>query len=116
MHEMTIAASLHESLAEVVERERATAVSRVRVRIGALTCIQEEALRFGFEALAQGTPAEGCELEVISVPARGACDACGWTGEVTDPILFPCPQCGQVPVRMTEGRDLVLESATLETP
>ena len=86
MHEMTVAASLIEALLEAAEREHATAIERAHVRIGALSCIQEEALRFGFEALSRDTLAEGCELQVIHVPARGECDGCGWTGEVTDPI------------------------------
>ncbi len=116
MHELTVAASLLDALLEAAAHEDATAVVRARVRIGALSCIQEEALRFGFGALARGTIAAGCELEVVHAPARGECAGCGWTGEVTDPILFPCPRCGAVPVRTAEGRDLVLESASLETP
>lgn len=116
MHEMSVAASLLDALSEVAAREQATAVLHVRIRIGALSCISEDALRFGFEALSLDTLAAGCVLEIVHVPARGECGGCGWTGEVTDPILCPCPQCGAIPVRMTEGRDLVLETASLETP
>ena len=67
---MTVAARLVEIVAKTVTEAGASVAESARVRVGTMTCISTEALQFGFEALARGTAASGCELEVVEVEGK----------------------------------------------
>ena len=46
------------------------------------------ALAFGFELVAQGTPIEGAELEMVEdAPSTGLCQGCGAESRLEE---FPC--------------------------
>ncbi len=114
MHEMTVAAELVRILSDAAAGAEAKQVVSARLRIGALSCLSHDALSFGFEALSRDTPAEGCQLEIVTVPAAGTCAACGWTGEVTDTLSLFCPECEEGPLRLEGGQEMTVESATVE--
>ena len=114
MHELALASQLLENLLDAARSHGASTVVSARLRVGTLSCINDDALRFGFQALSKETIAEGCELEIRRTPADGECPACHWTGEVTDLVLFPCPQCGAAAITPRGGREFTLESANIE--
>ena len=116
MHEMTVAQFLVETLVGVVDEHGGQAAASARVRLGVLSCVNPDALRFGFEALSQDTVVAGCTLDLVRVPARGRCDGCGWAGEVDEPLAYSCPSCDHSPLSLDGGTDATLESVTLETP
>ncbi len=68
MHELSIAAALLETIDEEQRVHGFDRVLRVRLRIGRYSNVVPEALRFGFEALAAGTVAEGAVLDFEEVP------------------------------------------------
>lgn len=70
MHEMTVASRLVDLVAETLAEAKAETVGSARVRVGKMTCINADALRFGFEALARGTTVQGCALEVVEVDGQ----------------------------------------------
>lgn len=78
---------------EQSEKERATRVHRIKMRIGTFSGVVPEALRFAFEVLTQGTPAAGAVLEVEMVAARSTCARCGAEYEVRDLASLACPDC-----------------------
>jgi hydrogenase nickel incorporation protein HypA/HybF len=89
--------ALCESVLQIVEQQaRAGDCARVlavRLEIGALACVEPEAMRFNFEVIARGTVAEGAALEISRVPARAWCSGC--SREVPVERMFaPCPECG----------------------
>ena len=114
MHEMTVAAELVRILSDAAEDAGATQVVGARLRIGALSCLSHDALRFGFEALSRDTLAAGCKLEIVTVPAAGHCTSCEWTGEVTDTLHLYCPECEAGPLKLEGGQEMTVESATVE--
>ncbi len=114
MHEMLIASQLLQSLLDAAGQHDATRVVSATLRVGTLSCVNGESLRFGFLSLSQGTIAEGCDLKILRTPAEGECSKCGWTGEVTDPFLFPCPRCEESAIMPRGGREFTLESADIE--
>jgi hydrogenase nickel incorporation protein HypA/HybF len=113
MHEMTVASDLVRILVDAATRAGAARVTGARIRIGALSCINHDALRFGFQALSRDTLTVGATLELVTVPAKGDCPDCVWTGEVTSPGELDCPECGTGPVGLTGGQELTVESATI---
>ena len=113
MHELSIATSLVETAARSAGEHGAVRVRTLRVRIGALTGVEPDALTFCFPFAAKGTVCEGARLDIVRVPAAGSCGACGATTDVADPLVR-CPACDGWPLAMSGGRDLSLESLEVD--
>ena len=93
MHELGIAQSVLDAiLVEAAKRDGAKPV-KVGLRIGELSAIDPDALRFSFEALTRETELEGLALEIEFCPRRHRCLECGTEFNVTS-FVFDCPQCG----------------------
>ena len=109
MHELGIA----QSLLEIVEREaqpyEGARVKRVWLRIGKLSAVVPDALRFAFDAITRGGMAEGAALEIEEVPLSIRCHACEADFIVEDPFMI-CPRCGAADVEMVSGRELEIRS------
>ena len=96
--------------AEAQARARGAArIHRLRLRIGQLSGVVPDSLRFAFEALSAGTLAEGGELEIEAVPATFWCRRC--EREFGCPDFIPeCPQCRQWDGELRQGREMELSS------
>lgn len=95
----------------VLEQARARGASRVHrivLRIGTLSGVEPESLRFAFEIVTQGTIADGAELEVDSVPARAYCGACETEFGAEGSFILSCPTCGRLSADIRRGRELEL--------
>jgi hydrogenase nickel incorporation protein HypA/HybF len=91
---------------EVVERIGDRRVAVVRLAIGELAGVAIDALRFCFEACAHRTPLAGATLDIVAIPGRMRCSACG--SEHPMPTLAaPCP-CGSFAREPIAGLELRL--------
>ncbi len=113
VHELAIA----QSLLEIVEQEAlpygGARVRRIRLRIGRLSAVVPEALRFAFDAISRGGIAEGASLEIEEVPLRIRCHQCEEVFMMEDPFMA-CPGCAGLDVEMVSGRELEIRSMELE--
>src|SRR5580704_18911692 len=100
MHELGIT---QEILEIVMQRAQERKVSRVVLEIGKLSCVLPDAIRFCFDLCADGTIAEGAELEIIQPPGRGRCRECGVEFEIHE-ILGHCA-CGSADVQWLTGEE-----------
>ena len=82
----------------------------IRLRIGVLSGVVPDALRFAFETLAPGTAAAGAVLEIEEVPARFWCAACR-REFVSANFFADCPDCGSPSAELRAGRELELTKA-----
>jgi hydrogenase nickel incorporation protein HypA/HybF len=105
MHELAITQSVVDA---VCERAAGRQVQTIRVRVGALTAVVADSMRFCFDLIADGTPAEGARLEIEQPPGAGHCRGCGADFALTDLVLL-CP-CGSADVRITSGQELQIVS------
>lgn len=94
-------------LAQAREHE-ATQVHRIVLRVGALSGVEPDALRFAFEAVIKGTPAANADLDLETVPARGRCADCDLEFDVQSDFIFTCPKCGRISGELVQGRELEL--------
>lgn len=108
MHEASIAASIIDRLSTHPELA-GKRIRVVRLKVGRLSTIVPDNLRFLFGAVADGTPLAGAVLEIDEVPARATCEACATAFEIEEPI-FLCPACGSGKIRLDSGRELTIES------
>ena len=113
MHELSIAQSLLEIIEHEVLPYKGARVTTVTLRIGKLSGIMPDALRFGFEALSRGGIAEGASLIIEELPLRIRCHQCG-TESITDNPFLLCPQCNGTEVEMIAGRELEIKEMEIE--
>ena len=88
-------------------------ICSIRLRVGALSGVVPDAMRFAFEALAPGTAAEDATLEFEHVPARFWCAPCSEEFESGD-LFAQCPRCGVPSGELRAGRDLEVTSLEIE--
>ena len=107
MHEASIMQSVFDLAFEQFQRESATRIVRLRLRVGALAGVVPEALAFAFEAMKPDTPAADADLEFERIPARLVCRHCPREFEPDD---YPaaCPDCGAWDVDVRQGHELDL--------
>lgn len=101
MHELGIT----QEIIEIVTREsKGARVARVVLEIGKLTAVLPDSVRFCFELCSEGTVAEGATLEIIHLPGKARCRACG--GEVV--LHEPLGQClcGGTDLEWLSGEEL----------
>lgn len=113
VHEM----SLMEGMLRIVEENaRVQGYGRVRtviLEIGKLAGVEVEALRFAFEAVTDGSVAEGATLEIEEPQGLGWCAEC----EKESPVetrFDPCPHCGRVPLNITGGTQMRVKALDVE--
>lgn len=114
MHELSIAYNLVELADEAARAAGATRVIGVKVRLGAMAGVVEDALRFCFPLAADGTCVAGAELVVEHIPAQMFCDQCAAQYTLSAPFVFQCPGCGKPTRSLISGRELQLESIEIE--
>ena len=103
MHEISLCENIRSLLEAEATEQEFKRVTRVWLDVGAFSCVEPEALRFGFDAVMRGSVAEGAALEIDVQSGEGQCTGCGATAGVSDrPAL--CPECG-APVMVSGGGD-----------
>ena len=103
---------MQSALETAEEKTRAaggTQIHRLRVRVGALSGVVPEALRFAFEGLRDKTLAAGAEFEIELVPAVGWCPDCAAEFAAAD-LQYECPRCQQPSGQLRHGKEMELAS------
>lgn len=113
MHELSIAMALVEQMEKVAHEQKALAVAKVTVTVGALSGVDPEALRGAFPLAAEDTVAAGADLAVEWVEASVRCRACGKSSLPESPFLC-CAECGSAEVDIEAGRELYIASIEVD--
>ena len=106
MHELGLCEAI---VGRVEERAGGRPVARVRVRVGRLHHVHPEAFEQSFTIAAAGGAAEDAVADLVLIPVRAHCSACGTDIEADEQILA-CSSCGSVDVEIVAGDELTLES------
>lgn len=110
MHELSLMSNL---LDDAMAAAAGAPVRALRVRVGPLSGIVCEALRFAFEALSPGTPAEGARFDIEETALSLHCPRCG--ADYATPVgFYNCPACGATDGEVRGGNELELIS--IEVP
>ena len=105
MHELSLLENVREILEEHAANQHFSKVSRVTLEIGKLSCVDPEALRFGFDVVMKGSLAENAELFITVLNGIGLCQQCGQQS-VMETLYEPCASCDSPDVKILQGREM----------
>jgi hydrogenase nickel incorporation protein HypA/HybF len=109
MHELALTSDLVGLIAENCAGRR---VTRVVLEVGKLSTVVPDALRFCFQLCAEGTPAEGAELQILELPGRARCRAC--ERELLLDSVFDRCSCGSLSLEFLSGEELKLREVEVQ--
>jgi hydrogenase nickel incorporation protein HypA/HybF len=110
MHEVSVALTLLEGVEAAARDEGAERVSRVLVRVGALSGVVRDALLFAWDVATADTIAAGSTLEVEEIPLVVMCEFCEEERRPLPGSGLLCPECGRPAPRILRGREMQLVS------
>jgi hydrogenase nickel incorporation protein HypA/HybF len=113
MHEVSLMKGLLDVVTATAEREGADRIDLIHLRIGEMSGVNIDSLRFAFGILSKGTPAENGRLEFEEVPLSGRCGDCGNDFHPND-MVFKCPSCGSVSIEIRTGREMEVDYILLD--
>ena len=110
MHELSLMTNLLEHAAAAAQ---GAPVCALRIRVGPLSGVVVDSLRFAFEALSPGTSAAGARLDIEETRLALHCRHCG--ADYDTPLgSYNCPACGAADSELRGGNELELVS--IEVP
>ena len=112
MHELGIAQSVLDAV-KAEASKRSSKPVKLGLRIGELSAIDPDALRFSFDALTAETELRNLELDIEFCRRRHRCLDCGAEFEIKE-FIFQCPQCGTNHNECIGGEELQLAFVELE--
>ena len=113
MHETMVAQSLMEIIAEQARINNAKPVT-AKISCGTLNPVNDEVLRFAFEAIAKDTPCEGVTFKIEHKPIKARCKVCDVIFVVN--LSHPeCPKCGSNDFELQPDAPLILEEIEFQT-
>jgi hydrogenase nickel incorporation protein HypA/HybF len=114
MHELSLAASIVEAVTETAAAYPGSTVKAVRLRLGALSDVLEDSLRFCWELTVEGTPLAGALLVVTTIPVVVHCAKCAADVQLDGVQSFRCPRCGEPASDLKQGKELEIESIEID--
>jgi hydrogenase nickel incorporation protein HypA/HybF len=109
MHELGIARNV---VAIVGEAAHGRPITRIVLEIGKLSGVLPAAIAFCFDAMADGTQAQGAHLDIREIEGRARCMACG--EEFATPTLLTVCGCGSRRLVRLAGEELNVKSIEVE--
>ena len=114
MHELSIAASVVEAVTETAAHYPGATVKAVHLRLGELSDVVEDSLRFCWELTVQDTPLSGAALVIEKVPVVVHCARCAEDVRIESVQHFRCPRCGEPAAEIRQGKELEIESIEID--
>ena len=114
MHELSIVASVVDSVTESLDKYPDARVQEVRLRVGVLAGVVVDSLEFCWGIATEGTALEGSRLIVKTVPVVMHCEPCAADVELEGVQSFRCLRCGEACSDLRQGRELEIDSIEIE--
>ncbi|MCP4270513.1 MAG: hydrogenase maturation nickel metallochaperone HypA [Gammaproteobacteria bacterium] len=113
MHEISLCEGILQIIESEADKQGFSKVRTVCLEIGDLSCVSEDALHFGFEAVMRHSIAEGAKLEIINIPATAWCMQCSKDVKVKR-RFDECPDCGSYQLQATGGDEMKIQSMEVD--
>jgi hydrogenase nickel incorporation protein HypA/HybF len=110
MHEMGIAMQIIKiAVASIPADLKKPQVKRVNIKVGKLSAVVPESLRFCFQIAVQDTPLSDAELYIEEIQLKVRCTDCNVEWIAYEPV-FLCRKCNGKSVEVLSGRELDITS------
>lgn len=113
MHELSIAISIVDRVLQESRARGDARVEAVYLRIGPLSGVDVEALRFAFTIACEESQLVGCRLEITEVPISLECPGCRSEKHAISMQQLCCSDCGTPSAEIVHGRELELRAVEL---
>ena len=123
MHEYSIMNQVVQTIIQEAEKSNLQTISLVKLAVGELSFLNEEALQFCYQVLSKDNILHGSELVIAIIKPEIECQSCGFNGDLEyldkeDTHFripkFTCPKC-KGEVKIIKGNGCVLQEITGET-
>jgi len=108
MHEFSLASEILEAARESLSATDGVESCLLRVRVGQLSGVNADSLRFCLEAAHEAGTGPAMEIEVEQIRASLVCPACGEV-ECENGFDTACPRCGGTISGVVGGREFEVE-------
>lgn len=108
MHELSLLESVREILEDHAVNQHFSKVTNVTLEIGKLSCVEPEALRFGFDVVMKGSLAENAELIIAELNGLGFCQQCQQHTPM-ETLYDPCVYCSSPNVTVIQGVEMKIK-------
>jgi len=113
MHELSLCEGILQVIESEANKQGFSKVSSVCLEIGDLSCVETDAMRFGFDAVMRNSIADGAKLEIIKVPATAWCMKCSKNVRVKR-RFDECPDCGSYQLQAVGGDEMKIKSLEVD--
>lgn len=115
VHEVSVALAMVDELRKIAENNGAHKILNVRLKIGRMSGIVTDSLKFAFDAVKLEHPfLSSAEIMIEEVPLIYKCNECGRSFD-TDSLYFPaCPDCDSYNLNIVSGEEQHIEKVELE--
>lgn len=107
MHETSVAQGLLTAITSESEKYQNRPVS-AKISCGTFNAVNDEVLKFAFEAVAKGTVCEGTRLFIEHKPIQAECSSCGEIFGI-ELANVKCPCCNSEDFKLLPDEPLILE-------
>ena len=119
MHELSIALGMVDEITRIAQENNAKKVITVNLKIGKMSGIVTDSLKFAFDAVKLESPLiSSTEILIEEVPLIYGCSDCNNTfspQNETDGIYFPCcPVCKSDNLKLLSGEEMQIENLKIE--
>ncbi len=112
MHEVALAEDLLEMVREELEGRKINTEDRsikIKVEVGAMSCVVIDSFRFAFRAVSQDTFLADANLQCREKPLEIKCGNCGFEGEIETELPL-CPDCESGETEIKSGDEFLVKT------
>ena len=113
MHEVSIMTEALRMAVDAAQADGAGRILKLRLRIGSLSGVVPESIRFAFDVVSDGTMAAGATLEIEHVAGACWCATCQAEFACVD-FLNECPRCHNLSGDLRRGRELDIAAVEVD--
>jgi len=113
MHELSLMTGVLDAVEASARENNARRVTEIKLVIGKMSEVLDDAMDFAFEVLAPGTLAEGARLSITKINPQSRCLACNTEFE-HDRFNFACPECDSLATELFAGKEMYIEAIEVE--
>ncbi len=107
MHEISISQHILRSLKAELPSEEYNAIKEIKLKIGALACVEPVLLHNAFKAVTEGTKQQDIDLAIEYLEVKAYCNTCNENFNVKM-HKYVCDSCGTPSSNVVQGNEMLI--------